>query len=81
MFLAPSRSDLSESLLSPEVPGPLAEPLPPNLLGAAGVEMAGLTTELATRFLEGEGGLERRRTVKQTQDNKKGQIALTCHYY
>jgi len=50
--------------LSPEALCPLAEPLPPDSLGAAGVEAAGLTTELTARFLEGEGGLGRRKAVK-----------------
>ena len=50
--------------LSPEALYPLAEPLPPDSVGAAGVEAAGLTTELTAPFLEGEGGLGRREAIK-----------------
>jgi len=50
--------------LSPEALCSLAEPLLPDSLGAAGVEAAGLTTELTIRFLEGEGGLRRRKAIK-----------------
>ena len=68
--------------LSPEALCPLAEPLPPNSFDEAEVEVAGLTTELTARFLEGEGGLVRRKAVKNKfKVTKNGQIALTCHYY
>ena len=54
----------SRTPLSPEALCPLAEPLLPDSIGAARVEAAGLTTELTTHFLEGEGGLGRRKTIK-----------------
>jgi len=57
--------------LSPEALCPLAEPLPTDSLGAAGVEAAGLTTELTTRFLEGEGGLSGKEASKQILDIRK----------
>jgi hypothetical protein len=45
-----------ETSISPKALCPLTEPLPPDSVGAARVEAAGLTTELTPRFLEGEGG-------------------------
>ena len=57
--------------LSPEALCPLAEPLPPNSAGAAGVVMAGLTTELTARFLEGERGLRRRKAIKNKHKTSK----------
>ena len=57
--------------LSPEALCPLAEPLPLDSLGVAGVQAAGLTTELATRFLEGEGGLSGKEASKQILDIRK----------
>ena len=50
--------------LSPEALCPLAEPLPPDSLGVAGVKTAGLTIELTACFMEGEGGLGRRKAIK-----------------
>ena len=40
------------TILSPEALCPLAEPLPPDSAGAAGVEMARLLTEPTACFLE-----------------------------
>ena len=68
--------------LSPKALCPLAEPLLPDSVGAVGIDEAGATTELTARFLEGEGGLVRRKAVKNKfKVTKNGQIALTCHYY
>jgi len=52
------------TLLSPEALCPLAEPLPPDSVGAAGVDAAGVTAELTARVLEGEWGLRRRQAIK-----------------
>jgi len=72
----------SRTPLSPEALCPLAEPLPPVSLGAGGVEAAGLTTELTTYFLEGEGGLGRRKAVKNKfKTSEKRQSVLTYHCY
>jgi len=50
--------------LSPKALCPLAEPLLPDSVGAVGIDEAGATTELTARFLEGEGGLRRRKAIK-----------------
>ena len=51
----------------PEALYPLVEPLPPNSAGAAGVEMARLSTEPTAYLLEGEGGLRRGKAIKKRQ--------------
>jgi hypothetical protein len=44
--------------------------------------MAGLTTELTARLLEGEGGLRRRKTIKnKCKISEKYQSILTYHYF
>ena len=53
--------------LCPEALCPLAEPLPPDLVGAAGVESTGLRTEPIARLLEGEGGLRSGKAIKRGQ--------------
>jgi len=50
---------------------PLAEPLPPNSAGAAGVESAGLTTEPIACLLEGEGGIRRGKAIKKKAITQK----------
>ena len=50
--------------LCPEALYPLAEPLPPDSAGVAGVESTGLTTEPTACLLEGEGGLRRGKAIK-----------------
>ena len=70
----------SRTPLSPEALCPLAEPLPPVSLGAGGVEAAGLTTELTVRFLEGEGGLRRRKAIKNKCKTQKSDSS-SCHWY
>ena len=50
--------------LSPEELYLLAEPLPLDSAGAAGVDAARVTTELTACLLEGEGGLGRRKIFK-----------------
>jgi len=68
--------------LSPEALCPLAEPLPLDSVDAAGVEEAGVTTELTARLLEGEGGLRRRKTIKnQLKTAEKQQLVPTDHCY
>ena len=58
--------------LSPEALCPLAEPLPPDSAGAAGVVTTGLTIELTACLLKGEGGLRRRKShKKQMQEFRK----------
>ena len=52
------------TMLSPEALCPLTEPLPPDSAGAEGVVTAGLTIELTACLLEGEGGLRRRKAIK-----------------
>ena len=51
----------------PEALCPLAEPLPPNSAGVAGVEMARLSTEPTACLLEGEGGLGKEKAIKKRQ--------------
>jgi len=68
--------------LSPEALCPLAEPLPPDSVAAAGVDESGVTTELTARLLEGEGGLRRRKSIKnKRKTSKKQQLQLTCQCY
>ena len=68
--------------LSPKALCPLAEPLPPDSVGAVGIDEAGATTELTARFLEGEGGLRRRKTIKnQLKTPEKQQLVPTDHCY
>ena len=68
--------------LSPETLCPLAEPLPLDSAGAAGVVMAGLTTELTAYLLEGDGGLRRRKAIKNKRKTSgKYPFVLTCHCY
>jgi len=68
--------------LSPEALCPLAEPLPPDSAGAAGVAMTGLTIEPMACLLEGEGGLRRRKGIKNKRKiSEKYQFVLTCHCY
>ena len=50
--------------LSPKALCPLAEPLLPDSVGAVGIDEAGATTELTAYFLEGEGGLRRRKAIE-----------------
>ena len=52
------------TILSLEALCPLAEPLRQDSAGAAGVVMAGLTTEPTACLLEGEGGLRRGKAIK-----------------
>ena len=49
----------------PEALCPLAEPLPPDSAGAAGVESTGLTIEPTACLLEEEGCLKRRKAIKK----------------
>ena len=68
--------------LSPEALCALAEPLPPDSAGAAGVVMARLSTEPTACLLEGERGLRREKTIKIKRNNpEKYQPVLTYHYY
>ena len=70
------------TILSPEALCLLAEPLPPDSAGAAGVVMARLSTEPTACLLEGEKGLRREKTIKIKRNNpKKYQPVLTYHYY
>ena len=70
------------TILSPEALCPLVEPLPPDSAGAAGVVMVGLTTELTACLLEGEGGLRRRKGIKnKCKILEKYQFVLTYHCY
>ena len=70
------------TLLSPEALCPLAEPLPPDSAGVAGVVMTGLTTELIAYLLEEEGGLRRRKGIKNKRRiSEKYQFVLTYHCY
>ena len=63
------------TILSLEALCPLAEPLPLDSAGAAGVEMSRLSTEPTACLLEGEGGLRRRKAIKkQTQDLRKATV-------
>ena len=55
------------TILSPEALCPLAEPLPPDSIGAAGVESAGLTIEPTACLLEEEGCLRKRKAIKKRQ--------------
>ena len=54
------------TILSPEALCPLAEPLPPDSAGAAGVVTTGLPTEPNACLLEGEGGLRKGKAIKKT---------------
>ena len=68
--------------LVPEALCPLAEPLPPDSAGAVGVVTMGLTIELTACLLEGEGGLRRRKAIKnKCKTLEKYQLVLTCHCY
>ena len=68
--------------LSPKALCPLAEPLPPDSVGVAGIDEARATMELTARFLEGEGGLRRRKSIKNKhKTSKKYQFVLTYHCY
>ena len=49
----------------PEAFCPLAEPLPPDSAGAAGVTSTGFTIEPTTCLLEEEGCLKRRKAIKK----------------
>ena len=70
------------TILSPEALCPLAEPLPPDSAGAAGVVTTGLTIELTACLLEGEGGPRKRKTIKnKRKTSEKYQLVLTCHCY
>jgi len=70
------------TMLSPEALCPLTEPLPPDSAGAEGVVTAGLTIELTACLLEGEGGLRRRKAIKNKRKiSEKYQSILTCHYF
>ena len=69
------------TILSPEALCPLAEPLSLDSAGAAGVEMARLSTEPTACLLEGEGGLKRGKTIKtKCNPPRKVQPVLTYHY-
>ena len=57
--------------LYPEALCPLAEPLPPDSAGAAGVEKAGLTIEPTACLLEIKGGLRKRKAIKETRQLKR----------
>jgi len=71
-----------ETILNPEALCHLAEPLPPDSAGAAGVVMARLSTEPTACLLEGERGLRREKPIKIKCNNpEKYQPVLTCHYY
>ena len=59
------------TILSPEALCPLAEPLPPDSAGTAGVVIAGLTTEPTAYLLEGEGGLRKRKAIKEMQQLRR----------
>ena len=68
--------------LSPEELYLLAEPLPPDSVGTAGIDAAGVTAELTACLLEGEGGLGRRKAVKNKfKTSEKRQSVLTYHCY
>ena len=54
-----------ETTVCPEALCPLAEPLPPDSAGAAGVESTGLTIEPTACLLEEEGCLKRRKAIKK----------------
>ena len=70
------------TILRPEALCHLAEPLPPDSAGAAGVVMARLSTEPTACLLEGDGGLRRGKTIKiKRNTSEKYQPVLTCHYY
>ena len=56
---------------------PLAEPLPPDLASAEGVETAGLSA----RLLEGEGGLRKGKAIKNRNTSEKYQPVPTRHYF
>ena len=60
--------------LSPKALCPLAEPLPPDSVDATGVDEAGVTTELTARLLEGEGGLRRRKAIKNKHKTSEGVV-------
>ena len=69
-------------MLSPEALCPLTEPLPPDSAVAEGVVTAGLIIELTACLLEGEGGLRRRKAIKNKRKIlEKYQSILTCHYF
>ena len=55
----------------PEALCPLAEPLPPDSVGAAGVESTGLTTEPTACLLEEEGGLRKRKSHQEKATTQK----------
>ena len=59
------------TILSLEALCSLAEPLPPDSAGAAGVVMAGLTTEPTACLLGGEGGLRRGKAIKIKRNTPK----------
>jgi len=68
--------------LSPEALCPLVEPLPPDSAGAEGVMMTGLTIELTVCLLEGEGGLRRRKAIKNKRKTSgKDPFVLNYHCY
>ena len=59
------------TILSLEALCPLAELLPPDSAGTAGVVMAGLTTEPTACLLEGERGLRRGKAIKIKRNTPK----------
>ena len=59
------------TILSPEALCPLAEPLPPDSIGAAGVESAGLTIEPTACLLEEEGCLRKRKAIKKMEQLRR----------